>query len=404
MRSMTKGLTLTVAAALAAVGPFAAAQSPAGSFGVGLGYVYPEIEFAVKRDTNIAMQPDVLRVADTISYVRPAFRFEARGGAQNYDAGYRGEYARYNRVTDYNYDDHEVFAGGDWTLGARNHFKLKGQYLDKVDPPGSLQIFTPTPTPSEYRQQILTGFYAYGAEEAAGKLELQAGSYSKTYLNNRQPIGPQPGTEALDHSRTEFGASLLVRALPKTYATLTARQYHYDYTEAGSTKDSQETYLLAGLRWNLSAVTSGRVGFGRQTKEFELAGGGAGATKYSGGAWEGGLNWRPLFYSTFDFVTQKRTEEATGIGDFVVNQTHQLAWTHVWGSRITTVVTAAYLKDSYSGTNRVDVTSTGGARLFYAVRRWLKFGADYAGSMRASNDDNFDYRRNRFMLLANFTL
>jgi hypothetical protein len=52
----------------------------------------------------------------------------------------------------------------------------------------------------------------------------------------------------------------------------------------------------------------------------------------------------------------------------------------------------------------VDATSTGGARLLYAVQRWLKFGAEYAGSMRASSDDNFDYRRNRFMLLANFTL
>jgi hypothetical protein len=399
---MVKGLSMILAAALAAAGPIALAQSPPGSFNAGLGYLYPEIEFAVKRDTNIALQPDLLRESDNISYVRPVLRLDARSGAQRYEAGYRGEYARYNRVTDYNYDDHDVFAGGDWTLDARHNFRLKGQNLDKVDPPGSLQVFTPTP--SEYRQPIFTGFYAYGAQEAAGKLELQAGSYTKTYLNNRRDINNLPLTEDLDHSRTELAASLLVRIRPKTYATLTARQYVYDYTLATSTKDSDETYLLAGLRWDISAVTSGRISLGRETKKFEPAAGGAGATEFSGGAWEGGLNWKPLFYSTFDFVTRKRTEEATGIGEFVVNQTHQLAWTHVWGSRITSVITAAYLKDSYSGTNRVDETSTGGARLLYAVQRWLKFGAEYAGSMRASSDDNFDYRRNRFMLLANFTL
>jgi len=397
---MAKGLSLTVAAALAAAGPIAMAQSPPGAFMVGPGAVYPEIEFAVKRDTNIDMQPSALQRSDTISYVRPAIRFEARSGVQNYDLGYRGEYARYNSVTDYDYDDHDVFAGGDWTLGLRHNFKLTGRYLDKIDPPGSLQQPL-TPTPSHYRQPIFAGFYAYGAQDAAGKLELQAGSYTKTYDNNRRDINNLPLTEALDHSRTDLAATLLVRVQPKTYATLTARQYVYDYTDVAPTKDSTETYLLAGLRWDVSTVTSGRIGFGYQTKEFDDV---AGPTKYSGGAWEGGLNWKPLFYSTFELATQKRTEEATGAGDFVVNQSTQLAWTHVWGSRITTVVTAARSKDKYSGINREDTTWLGGARLLYAVQRWLELGADYAGSMRESNDDSFDYLRNRFMLLANFTI
>jgi hypothetical protein len=400
---MAKGLSLTVAAALAAAGPIAMAQSPPGSFEAGPGYVYPEIELAVQRDDNIALQPDATRVSDTISYARPSFRVEAKSGVQNYDAGYRGEYARYNSVTSDNHDDHEVFAGGDWTPDARSNFRLKGQYLDKVDPRGVLPVVTPTP--NEYRQRMLTGFYAYGAQDAAGKLELQAGGYSKTYLSD------QPQIKTLDHSRTELGASLLLRVLPKTYATLSTRQYRYDYTEAGSTKDSQETFLFAGLRWNVSAVTSGRINFGSQTKKFESASGAA-TTEYSGGAWEGGLTWKPLFYSSVDLVTQKRTGEATGVGDFVVNQTHLLTWTHAWGSRVTTILTTAYSKDRYfgagaavaGGQNREDSVGTGGIRVLYAVQRWLKFGADYAVSTRNSNDDNFDYRRNQFMLLANFTL
>jgi len=69
---MAKGLSLTVAAALAAAGPIAMAQSPPGAFMVGPGAVYPEIELAVKRDTNIDMQPSALQRSDTISYVRPA--------------------------------------------------------------------------------------------------------------------------------------------------------------------------------------------------------------------------------------------------------------------------------------------------------------------------------------------
>jgi hypothetical protein len=400
---MAKGLSLTVAAALVTVGPTAMAQSPPGAFMVGPGAVYPEIELAVKRDTNIDMQPDALRRSDTIAYVRPAIRFEARSGVQNYDLGYRGEYAHYNAVKDYDYDDHDVFAGGDWTLGLRHNFKLTGRYLDKIDPPGS-QALPLTPTPNHYRQPILGGFYAYGAQDAAGRLELQAGSYTKTYDNNRQDALNQPLTETLDHSRTELAGTLLVRVQPKTYATLTARQYVYDYTENFSARDSTENYLLAGLRWDVSAVTSGRIGFGYQTKKFDATAGGAGAIEYKGGAWEGGLSWKPLYYSTFELATQKRTEEATGAGDFVVNSTTQLVWTHIWGTRITTIVTTAYSTDKYSGISRNDTIWLGGARLLYSVKRWLDFGADYAGSMRESNDDNFDYLRNRFMLLARFTI
>ena len=80
---------------LASICPGATAQSPAGSFHLGPVYVYPEVEFAVRRDDNIALQPDADRVADTIKYVRPALRFDAKSGTHYYDAGYKGEFARY---------------------------------------------------------------------------------------------------------------------------------------------------------------------------------------------------------------------------------------------------------------------------------------------------------------------
>jgi len=392
---MGKGLSLTLGAALASAASFALAQSPPGSFAAGPGYVYPEIEFAVKRDTNIALAPDAARESDTISYLRPAIRFDALRDVQRYDVGYRGEYARYRSSKKDDYDNHEVFADGVWTLSARHHLKLNGQYLDKVDQRGYLQVSTPTP--NEYRQPILGGFYAYGAEDAAGRLELQAGRYTKTYLNNRQQ------TEPLDHSRTELGGTFLLRVLPKSLGTFGARQYHYDYPNAGLTKNSRDTYLYAGLRWEVTSVTSGQITVGHQTKKFESTGAG-GPSDYSGLGWEGGLTWRPLFYSTLDFLTQKRPQESTGFGEFVLNQTHQVVWTHIWGSRITTFLTAEYWTDSYTGTNREDATSLVGLRLLYTTRRWLKFGAEYVNSMRSSNDDNFDYQRNQFMLLAHLTL
>lgn len=396
-------LAAVLGSALASTSPNATAQSPAGSLQLGPVYVYPEVEFAVQRDDNIALQPDADRVADTIKYVRPALRLDARSGAHYYDAGYRGEYARYNSVTSDDHDNHELFAGGDWTIGVRNNLKLKGQYLDKFDQRGALQIFTPTP--NEYRQSILAGLFTYGAAEAAGKLELQAGSYNKEYLNNRAQ------TAQLDHSRTDFGATLLLRVQPKTYASLAARHYRFDYTETGSAKDNKETSVFAGLRWDITNQTSGKFGAGYLTKKFDPATGVN--DEFSGPGWEGVITWKPLFYSGVEFLTHKRPVEATGVGDFVVNQTYQLVWTHVWGSRVSSILTAAYSKDRYVDApvavaggqeDRRDVVHLGSVRILYAVQRWLKLGAEYVGTTRDSNSDNFDYLRHQAMLLANFTI
>jgi hypothetical protein len=38
------------------------------------------------------------------------------------------------------------------------------------------------------------------------------------------------------------------------------------------------------------------------------------------------------------------------------------------------------------------------------MRRWLSFGADYTHTFRDSNDNNFDFKRNTFMLFVNATL
>lgn len=384
----------------------AAAQSPAGSFPLGPVYAYPKIELAVQRDSNIALQPDATRIADTITYVRPVLLFEAREGAQRYDAGYRGEHASYRNTTSDTHTNHEVYATGDWTLSARNRLRLDAQYVDRFDPRGTLQIVTPVP--NEYRQPSLAGLYAFGAQDAAGKIELYGSGYSKTYQNNRDQ------TAALDHSRTEAGTTFLVRLQPKTYGTFTARKYRYDYTEPDSVKDSDEVVVYAGARWDISTATFGRIEVGRLRKTFDTPTS-DGSKEFSGVSWEGALSWRPVPYSTIEFVTQRRPNEATGAGDFVLNQGYQAAWTHIWGSRVTTVLTAVYAHDTYHGAYapsppaapgeyRKDVTWLASARATYTVRRWFKLGADYAQSARNSNDDGFDYQRTQFTLLASFTL
>ena len=110
--------------------------------------------------------------------------------------------------------------------------------------------------------------------------------------------------------------------------------------------------------------------------------------------------------------TQRRTGESTGLGNFTVNQTHQILWTHAWTSQVSSNLIGSYSNDKFNvapvagvgGADREDTTKSLGLRLNYSMRRWLKIGGDYLYSTRDSNDNNFDYKRNQLMFFISATL
>ena len=383
----------------------AMAESPPGSMPVGPMFVYPELEVAVRRDDNIALVPDAQRKADTIWYLRPTVRLEAKQGANIYDLTYRGEYGRYDSQSTDDYENHDFLGRANLSFNARNNLKLGLQYMEKVDPRGTLNLAA-TPTPNEYRQSGATGLYTYGAEDAQGKFELEGAYYDKRYLNNRDL-----GTAALDHNMTEYGGTFLWRVMPKTYATFNLKQSVFDYNESTVTLDSTNTYALLGLRWEATAATSGRFSIGNLRKKFDTPGQNAGRQDFSGLSWGGGINWKPVRYSSVDFNTVRAANESTGLGNFTINETHQVLWTHAWTSRISSNLSGSFSTDKFNnapitagGPDRKDETQSAGLKVTYLMRRWLKLGADYMHTTRDSNDANFDYKRNQLMFFVSGTL
>ncbi len=391
---------------LAVLAANAMAQSPPGSIPVGPMFAYPELEVAVKHDDNIAIVPDAQRKADTIWYLRPSVRLEAKKGANVYDVTYRGEYGRYDSQNTDNFENHDLSAGANLNFDARNKLRLGLQYQDRVDPRGTLNLAA-TPTPNHYRQTGATGLYTYGVEDAQGKLELNGGYSDKRYVNNRDL-----GTAALDHNETNYGGTFLWRVMPKTYATFNLSQSIFDYKESTVTLDSTNTSALVGLRWEATAATSGRFSVGNLKKKFDDAGQNAGRSNFSGVSWQGGINWKPLRYSSVDFNTVRTANESTGLGNFTVNETHQVLWTHAWTSRISSNLSGSYSTDDFNnapvaavgGADRKDTTKNAGLKINYSVQRWLKFGAEYLYTTRDSNDNNYDYKRNQVMLFLSATL
>lgn len=383
---------------LCALAANAKAQSPPGSIPVGPMFVYPTLEVATTRDSNIALQPDSLRQSDTIWDLRPSVRLEAKKGVNTYDVTYSGDFGRYNTSKSDNFNNHDLGANADMSFDLRNRLKLGLDYQDKVDPRGTLNLPVQR-TPNQWHQPSITGLYTYGAEGAKGRLEFQGGYLDKRYVNNRDV------TAALDHSQTDYGGTFLWRVMPKTYATFNLKQSVFDYANQTTVFNSKNTSALVGLRWEATAATSGRFALGRTTKKFDRSAPGAGNQDFSGTSWEGGINWKPRPYSSVDFITQRAANESTGLGSYDLNQAYQLLWTHAWTSRVSSKLTESYMTDRFAnapiaaagGTDREDTTKSTGLKLSFDIRRWLKAGAEYTYTLRNSNDSDFDYKRNQLM-------
>ena len=387
---------------LTALAANAMAQSPPGSVPVGPMFAYPELEVAARRDSNIALVPDAQRKADTIWYVRPSVRLEAKKGDNVYDLTYRGEYGRFDSQTTDNFENHDLLGRANLNIDARNKVQLGLQYQDKVDPRGTLNLAA-TPTPNHYRQSGASALYTYGAQDAQGKLELNGDYTDKRYINNRDL-----GTALLDNNSTSYGGTFLWRVMPKTYATFNLSQTVFDYSESTVTLDSTNTSAFIGLRWEATAATSGKFQIGSLKKKFDIGG----RPDFSGTSWQGGINWKPLRYSSIDFNTTRTANESTGLGNFTVNEMYQVKWTHAWTSRISSDLSGSYATDDFNnapvaaagGADRKDTTKNAGLKINYGVQRWLKFGAEYLYTTRDSNDNNSDYKRNQVMLFLSATL
>jgi uncharacterized protein (PEP-CTERM system associated) len=160
---------------------------------------------------------------------------------------------------------------------------------------------------------------------------------------------------------------------------------------------------LIGAKWEATAKTTGIFKIGRSTKDF------AGSSRASGSSstWQSAIRWSPLTYSIVDISLTRNANETTGgYGDYILNTTSGLKWTHQWSSRTSTDVVASYATDSYKGLliPRNDNIQTYGANLNYRMRRWLTASGGYTHTIRDSDQSQFDYKRNVFMLFLTGTL
>ena len=380
--------------------PAAASQSgrsPAGAITLKLMDVlitaYPSVTADMQHNDNIYSTPNN-KTGDRILVLTPALRLETKQAGNTFSLRMSSAIGEYQNNKSDNYTNTSLGGLANLNLGTRLRARLEAEYLDGVDPRGSTNNSLST-TPDHYRQTRGQGIFSYGAQGARGHLDLELGQVRREYLNNRAT------TVASDRVVDNLGATFYWRVGPKTTLLFQGKHSKVDYVLSTSTLGSIENAFLAGATWEASAKTSGTFRFGVTKKDFDDSARGSS----TGISWTGQVRWSPRTYSHVDLSLNRAPAETSGgVGNFIDRTSTGARWTHAWSTTFTTEALASYLTDAYQGAARTDNTQDYGLRATYKMRRWLSFGGNYAHTIRSSDDSNFDYKRNVFMLFLNATL
>ena len=321
-----------------------------------------------------------------------------------FQVGYRLERGVFFSSSADDYTDHFIEASGEYELNSRHRVNAIAQYEDGHEERGtgfSLGLGTAITTPDRYKSTSFGGEYSYGAVTSDGVVTLKANRETLDYDRSEQAYLIR------DRVKNKVGAELGYRIGSATTALLDVTQtfVRYDNQTGITTRDSDETRVLLGVRWESTAATTGFAKVGYKEKDFEAAS----RSTFYGTDWEVGIEWRPISYSTFRFSTNADTRETNGEGNFIRGRDYTAAWNHEWLSRLSSSIsltreTNEYILDEDDIENRDDELMRYMASLHYQARRYLSFSLFYQLVDRDSNRDSIGYDRNVVGISAEVTL
>ena len=355
-------------------------------------FVFPSAMVGLGHNDNV-QGVAVGKISSVVTSLQPRVVAELKKSGDRYTLAYNGNLTRYASSSADNFNSHELALAGDNYFTARSRMSWSASYIANADPRGSTDRAQST-EPDRWHAPVLQGFYGYGAKGAQGRFEVEGSVQNKRYDNNRLfTAGADVDTQAL-------AGRFLMRVMPKTSAVVELRHITSNYKLATSLSDNKDTRLLVGLVWDAAAKTTGGFKVGYQRKNFDSAG----IKDPSGATYEGSVKWSPLTYSVVEATIGRAAVDSTGIGDYVMNTTTGLTWTHKWKTFLTTRATLGTTKADYANAGRSDNTRGMGVGVFYEFSRNMRAGLELATTRRSSNQSVYDFTRNTTFLSLEGTL
>jgi len=384
-------MTVGVLALLAGLGgiphtALAAGGADGASVRIGGVDITPAIQVNEAHDDNVFAQ-EKTRKSSWITTIEPGVLVSAESGTSTYELRYQLSKGLFHSSRNDDFLDHFVSAKADFDMSSRLKSGLWVNYSKTHDRRGT--TFTGAPltfnTPDRYHRSVAGGKVSYGKN---ARIDLNAEYTNKRYDNHHTL------TQTRDLDTIGGSAAFSYPVGPKTSAVVEARYKHYNYKffSATTNLDSNEQRYFAGLDWEATAKTTGHARVGYLKKNFSDARL-IGTSQF---AWELGVLWEPMSYSSWELATDYKPLETDGTGTFSKSIGGRLTWKHEWNSKLSHSAYGGYRQNRFQGlvVQRKDKVTTAGASVDYQLMRWLGIGGAYDYTNRSSNAVNSSFRDN----------
>lgn len=350
--------------------------------------LYPSLKLSYGHDDNVRASTTEAISASLMTLAAGVKAELQPGGSHRYSLGYDGVFTRYSGTSDDDTNSHSLSATGLHTFSARSRLNWSLGHQEGAD--ARAEAVVESTEPDQWRANSLQALYSYGAAGAQGRIETSYGFNRKRYQNNLDT------TAASDVDSHQVAGRYFWRVMPRTYLVAEARLAQTQY-RVGTVNDNADTRLLAGATWEATAKTTGSVKVGHQSKRFDEA------TKAdaSGLTYEASVDWKPLTYSVVSLTANRAVFEALADGDYDVNTSLGLSWSHQWNAALSSRVSVRNASSKFANSPRRDDTLTTSVGMTYGLSRRYSLGLDLAHTQRDSTKVGNTYKRNT--VLVNFS-
>jgi hypothetical protein len=344
---------------------------------------------AVQNDNIYTIPADA--IGSFIFIQAPELLLRIDPGQHRLELEYAGEFGQYSEDSDDDFADHRFRAAALLDLNTRHKLDISGDLIEGHEDRGSGLTRSEAPTddgfpqkPDEYSDRLANISYRFGADDATGRIELDLGARKREYNNNRDR------TAFFDRSQDIAAAAFYYRFRPGTYLVFDLQRKDVVYEEqrpGEAGRDGQELRLRAGLTWEPTGKTRGRVSVGQVRKEFDDRA----RPEFKDISWRADVRWSPRTYSHIDFQTSREPVETLGDGDFMDTRVHRLTWQHDWNDSWQTRLGARIRNEDFVGTERQEQMTEWTFDLGYRIRRWLTIEIGAAQQSSDSSIESLEY-------------
>lgn len=353
---------------------------------------YPAIGVGIDYTDNLLRTTDN-EISDHAYIVIPSLLWRIPWRKHDLDFIYAGEFARWQDISNEDYDDHSLLGRLNLDLSRILDLDLQGGYDRNHEERGSSgSSIELTEVPDEWDETFVGARAVLGRRSARLQLAGEIEEREYRFLNN--------GQEFRDRDVSTLDASLLWNVSSRTALVLEFEHQDLDYLDPRPQNlDSTEDSFLLGANWQATAKTSGTFRIGRLEKDLDDPA----LEDFDGTRLGLDVTWRYKPYSIFVARAAREPNESATAGDtFYLSDWFEVEWLHRFSDRFRFDASVGVRSDDYSLSERVDDFQGWGVGVTYAFRRWVNIRAGYDYLERDSTVPEGDYTENSVTLRAIF--